>query len=234
MRYEPEQAIATLPALLAEHGRPRAAADAARQAAGRRARARRAADARAAGDARSASAQCSSAPQRRRAPASRRAARRGRRARAASHVDERRRHGTQDTRSIERLIDALQDAARRCPRRSRIPATRARCSGAVEAAQDRADRADPGRARARASRRVAKATVSTSRRIEIVDAPHSQASAAAAVALVREGKAEALMKGSLHTDELMGAVVTRDTGPAHRRGASATASSWTCRPTPSR
>jgi phosphate acetyltransferase len=47
---------------------------------------------------------------------------------------------------------------------------------------------------------------------EIVDAPHSEASAAAAVALVREGKAEALMKGSLHTDELMGAVVKRETG----------------------
>ncbi len=49
-------------------------------------------------------------------------------------------------------------------------------------------------------------------RFEIVDAPHSEASAAAAVALVREGRAEALMKGSLHTDELMGAVVKRDTG----------------------
>ena len=48
--------------------------------------------------------------------------------------------------------------------------------------------------------------------LEIVDAPHSEASAAAAVALVREGKAEALMKGSLHTDELMGAVVRRETG----------------------
>jgi len=47
---------------------------------------------------------------------------------------------------------------------------------------------------------------------EIVDTPHSEASAAAAVALVREGRAEALMKGSLHTDELMGAVVKRDTG----------------------
>jgi phosphate acetyltransferase len=46
----------------------------------------------------------------------------------------------------------------------------------------------------------------------IVDAAHSHASAEAAVALVREGKAEALMKGSLHTDELMGAVVKRDTG----------------------
>ena len=32
------------------------------------------------------------------------------------------------------------------------------------------------------------------------------------VELVRAGRAEALMKGSLHTDELMGAVVARDTG----------------------
>jgi phosphate acetyltransferase len=48
--------------------------------------------------------------------------------------------------------------------------------------------------------------------MEIVEAPHSEASAAAAVQLVREGRAEALMKGSLHTDELMGAVVKRDTG----------------------
>ena len=46
----------------------------------------------------------------------------------------------------------------------------------------------------------------------IVDAPHSDASAAEAVRVVREGKADALMKGSLHTDELMGAVVKRETG----------------------
>lgn len=46
----------------------------------------------------------------------------------------------------------------------------------------------------------------------LVDAPYSQASAAAAVACVMEGRAEALMKGSLHTDELMSAVVKRDTG----------------------
>ena len=48
--------------------------------------------------------------------------------------------------------------------------------------------------------------------VPIVDAPHSHAAATAAVDLVREGKAEALMKGSLHTDELMAAVVRRDTG----------------------
>lgn len=46
----------------------------------------------------------------------------------------------------------------------------------------------------------------------VVDAPYSEAAAEAAVQLVREGKAEALMKGSLHTDELMGAVVRRDAG----------------------
>ena len=48
--------------------------------------------------------------------------------------------------------------------------------------------------------------------IPIVDAPYSEASAAQAAQLVRERKAEALMKGSLHTDELMGAVVNRETG----------------------
>src|SRR5262245_1473486 len=46
----------------------------------------------------------------------------------------------------------------------------------------------------------------------VVDAPHSVAAAEAAVALAREGKVEALMKGSLHTDELMSAVVKRETG----------------------
>jgi phosphate acetyltransferase len=46
----------------------------------------------------------------------------------------------------------------------------------------------------------------------IVEAAFSQESAEKAVAEVRAGRAEALMKGSLHTDELMGAVVRRDTG----------------------
>ena len=46
----------------------------------------------------------------------------------------------------------------------------------------------------------------------IVDAPHSHAAAAKAVELVRQGQAELLMKGSLHTDELLGAVIARETG----------------------
>ncbi len=48
--------------------------------------------------------------------------------------------------------------------------------------------------------------------LELVDVPHSHAAAARAVALARDGKVEALMKGALHTDEVMGAVVNPDTG----------------------
>src|SRR5262249_51888996 len=47
---------------------------------------------------------------------------------------------------------------------------------------------------------------------KIVDAEHSHASAAKAAELVRTGEAELLMKGSLHTDELMAAVVAREAG----------------------
>jgi phosphate acetyltransferase len=46
----------------------------------------------------------------------------------------------------------------------------------------------------------------------LVASVHSHDSADKAVELVRKGEAEALMKGSLHTDELMGAVVARETG----------------------
>jgi phosphate acetyltransferase len=48
--------------------------------------------------------------------------------------------------------------------------------------------------------------------MEIVPSEHSHDSAAKAVELVTAGRVEALMKGSLHTDELMGAVVSRQTG----------------------
>jgi phosphate acetyltransferase len=47
---------------------------------------------------------------------------------------------------------------------------------------------------------------------EIIDTPHSHAAAAKAVELIRAGKAQLLMKGSLHTDELMAEVVARETG----------------------
>lgn len=48
--------------------------------------------------------------------------------------------------------------------------------------------------------------------VTIEDAPHSHAAAARAVELVRAGRAQAIMKGSLHTDEVMSAIVARDTG----------------------
>jgi phosphate acetyltransferase len=48
--------------------------------------------------------------------------------------------------------------------------------------------------------------------LPLVASEHSHDSAAKAVALVRAGKADALMKGSLHTDEFMAAVVAHDTG----------------------
>jgi hypothetical protein len=47
---------------------------------------------------------------------------------------------------------------------------------------------------------------------QLVDAPHSEAAAERAVELVHEGKGELLMKGSLHTDELMRAVTSSKTG----------------------
>lgn len=46
----------------------------------------------------------------------------------------------------------------------------------------------------------------------LLSTEHSHAAAAQAVALARSGEVEALMKGSLHTDEIMGAVVASSTG----------------------
>ncbi len=47
---------------------------------------------------------------------------------------------------------------------------------------------------------------------QVVEAAHSHAAAAQAVAIVRAGEAQALMKGSLHTDELMAEVVRKEVG----------------------
>ena len=59
---------------------------------------------------------------------------------------------------------------------------------------------------------VAKASGIDLGQTRIVDAPHSQGSAARAVELVRQGEAEILMKGSLHSDELLAAVVSKEGG----------------------
>src|SRR4051812_37751765 len=49
---------------------------------------------------------------------------------------------------------------------------------------------------------VAKASDLDISNVELIDTPHSHSSAAKAVELIRDGRAELLMKGSLHTDEL--------------------------------
>jgi phosphate acetyltransferase len=64
-------------------------------------------------------------------------------------------------------------------------------------------------ARIREAAQQAEADISS---FPLEESAHSHDSAAKAVEFVRQGKAEALMKGSLHTDELMGAVVARETG----------------------
>jgi phosphotransacetylase/acyl dehydratase len=48
--------------------------------------------------------------------------------------------------------------------------------------------------------------------VEMIDAEHSHAAAEIAVRLAHDGFVDALMKGSLHTDELMHAAVARPTG----------------------
>lgn len=48
--------------------------------------------------------------------------------------------------------------------------------------------------------------------IEIIDVPHSRAAAEQAVALARTGKVDMLMKGKIHTDELLKPVVNKETG----------------------
>ena len=56
--------------------------------------------------------------------------------------------------------------------------------------------------------------------VEIVEVPHSHAAAARAAELARQGQVQALMKGSLHTDELMGAVLDASAGLRTERRAS--------------
>jgi phosphate acetyltransferase len=61
-------------------------------------------------------------------------------------------------------------------------------------------------------RAVATAEEADLTQIPIIDVPHSHAAAAKAVELARAGDVEAVMKGSLHTDELLSAVVPSATG----------------------
>ena len=64
-------------------------------------------------------------------------------------------------------------------------------------------------ARVRAAAQISGHDISA---FELIESAHSHDSAAKSVELVRAGRADALMKGSLHTDELMGAAVSRNSG----------------------
>ncbi|MBI3041617.1 MAG: bifunctional enoyl-CoA hydratase/phosphate acetyltransferase [Betaproteobacteria bacterium] len=83
--------------------------------------------------------------------------------------------------------------------------------GAVEATRRKLIRAVLVGPQAKIRRAAEEAAVSI-RGLEIVATEHSEAAAVAAVAMAREGRADCLMKGSLHTDELMSAVVAESGG----------------------
>ncbi|QWW69885.1 phosphate acetyltransferase [Rhizobium sp. WYJ-E13] len=110
--------------------------------------------------------------------------------------------------------DRLIAKARQAPQMTTVvahPCDESSLRGAVEAAEDGLMRpvlVGP----AEKVRTVAKTHAIDISPFELIDAPHSDAAAAKAVELVREGRAELLMKGSLHTDELMRAVTSSTTG----------------------
>jgi len=91
------------------------------------------------------------------------------------------------------------------------PVDAASLSGAVEAAAARliAPILVGPRARIEAAAAAARLDIAG---LPIEDVPHSHAAAERAVALAREGRAGALLKGALHTDELMAAIVAREGG----------------------
>ncbi len=65
------------------------------------------------------------------------------------------------------------------------------------------------RSRIEAAAREAAVDISA---LELVDTPHSQASAERAVKLVHEGRVKMLLKGSIETNELLSVVVSRESG----------------------
>ena len=135
----------------------------------------------------------------------------GRRARSGSSTVERSLHAASKHEKYERLIERCK-ALRPTPCAVAHPCDESSLRGAVEAAQMGLLKPILVGPKARIEARGRASSASTSSGCELVDAPHSEASAETAVRLVREGKAEMLMKGSLHTDELMAAVVKRETG----------------------
>jgi len=114
------------------------------------------------------------------------------------------------TGKYERLLERCK-ALEAVPTAVAHPCEESALTGAVEAAQ--AGLIDPilvGPA-ARIEETARSANIDLGK-IEIIDAAHSMESAKKAVELVKQGRAEVLMKGSLHSDELLAAIVSRDGG----------------------
>jgi phosphate acetyltransferase len=111
------------------------------------------------------------------------------------------------------IADIMVLAANRPPIRTAVvhPCDAASLGGAIAAADH--GLIDPvlvgPEAKIRAAASAAGLDIS---RFALVSVEHSHAAADKACRLAREGQVAALMKGSLHTDELLGAVVNRDTG----------------------
>lgn len=106
------------------------------------------------------------------------------------------------------LIDATRDLA---PARTAVvhPCDAQSLAGALEAARQGLITPVLVGPRARIENAAAGQSLD---QVEIVETPHSHAAAATAVALALRGEVEALMKGKLDTDELMGAVLDRSSG----------------------
>ena len=128
---------------------------------------------------------------------------------AAKHPTERETH----TRTHEKYERLIKRAAALPPLPTIVvhPCEETSLKGAVEAAQARII-APILVGPAERIRKVAQSCDLDISGFQLVDTAHSHAAAARAVALIREGKGQALMKGSLHTDELLSAVMQRETG----------------------
>jgi phosphotransacetylase len=114
------------------------------------------------------------------------------------------------TGKYERLLERCAGLAA-VPTAVAHPCEKSALAGAIEAAQNGLIKPLLVGPAARIEELAASAGVALND-TEIIDAQHSHESAAKAVNLIREGRAELLMKGSLHTDELLGAIMARETG----------------------
>jgi phosphate acetyltransferase/phosphate butyryltransferase len=117
------------------------------------------------------------------------------------------------TRDDKAFDDILQQATAQGPLPMAVahPCSREALLGAVEAAEHGIATPILIGPRSKLGKLAEELDVDISR-FELIDTPHSHASAEQAVKLVRDGYADILMKGSLHTDEFMTEVLARNTG----------------------